>query len=79
MMTLLARDGTPTLVPSCSYALTAIGCVSRIYTDMAVFLIEDKRVAVQRSFGPTLLELQHLLRVPLWVNTPADSDTRQPS
>ncbi|MCW8306247.1 3-oxoacid CoA-transferase subunit B [Acidiphilium sp. PA] len=31
-----ARDGTPRLVERCTYPLTALGTVSRVYTDIAV-------------------------------------------
>jgi 3-oxoadipate CoA-transferase beta subunit len=65
MMMLLAPDGTPKLVPSCTYPLTAMGCVNRIYTDMAVFLVEDQDLAVHRVFGTTFAQLQELLDVPL--------------
>lgn len=37
MMELFARDGACKLVEACSYPLTGIGCVSRLYTDLAVF------------------------------------------
>jgi 3-oxoadipate CoA-transferase, beta subunit len=36
MMYAESRDGSPKLVPRCSYPLTAQGVVSRIYTDLAV-------------------------------------------
>ena len=65
MMTLLARDGAPKLVPSCTYPLTAIGCVKRIYTDMAVFHIDDKGILVNELFGTTFAQLQQLLDIPL--------------
>lgn len=35
MTTLLTRDGTSKVVKQCSYPLTGIGCVSRIYSDLA--------------------------------------------
>ena len=41
MMTLLAKDGTPKLVPECTYPLTGVGCVDRVYTDLATFEIAD--------------------------------------
>ncbi|SIR95278.1 3-oxoacid CoA-transferase subunit B [Micromonospora avicenniae] len=65
MMNLLSRDGTPKLVPECTYPLTGVGCVSRVYTDLAVFLIEDEGVAVRELFDCGFDELMHLLEVPL--------------
>ena len=40
MMELLTRDGQSKLVEQCTYPLTGLKCVSRIYTDYAVFQIE---------------------------------------
>lgn len=37
MMELLAKDGRSKLVETCSYPLTALGCVTRLYTDVAIF------------------------------------------
>ncbi|MER7444598.1 3-oxoacid CoA-transferase subunit B [Micromonospora avicenniae] len=65
MMNLLSRDGTPKLVPECTYPLTGVECVSRVYTDLAVFVIEDEGVAVRELFDCTFDELMHLLEVPL--------------
>ena len=39
MMTLFAKDGTAKLVPECTYPLTGVACVSRVYTDHGVFEI----------------------------------------
>ena len=39
-MELLTRDGKSKLVDQCTYPLTGLKCVSRIYTDYAVFQIE---------------------------------------
>lgn len=40
MMELLTKDGQSKLVKQCTYPLTGLGCVSRVYTDVAVFQIE---------------------------------------
>lgn len=37
MMDLFTKAGESKLVEQCSYPLTGIGCVSRVYTDVAVF------------------------------------------
>jgi 3-oxoadipate CoA-transferase, beta subunit len=65
MMTLLTRDGRPKLVPACTYPLTGLGCVSRVYTDLAVFLIESGQVVVRDLFGIGFGELTALLGIPL--------------
>lgn len=65
MMTLLTKDGKSKLVPSCSYPLTGVGCVTRVYTDKAVFLISDDGVRVRETFGVTFEELEQLIDVPL--------------
>ncbi|WP_460632419.1 3-oxoacid CoA-transferase subunit B [Leifsonia lichenia] len=65
MMTLFGKDGKSKLVPVCDYPVTGIGCVSRVYTDVAVFDIADGRVTVTDTFGITVAELQSRLDVPL--------------
>ena len=65
MMNLLSRDGTPKLVPECTYPLTGVGCVSRLYTDLAVFVIAPDGVAVRDLFGCTFEDLMNLLEVPM--------------
>lgn len=65
MMNLLTRDGQSKLVPECTYPLTGIGCVSRVYTDLAVFLIEPEGVVVRETHGVTFDELAELVAVPL--------------
>ena len=37
MMDLLTKTGESKLVPQCTYPLTGIGCVSRVYSDIAIF------------------------------------------
>jgi 3-oxoadipate CoA-transferase beta subunit len=65
MMDLLARDGSAKLVPECTYPLTGLGCVSRVYTDLAVFLIQAEGVVVRDLFGVGLADLADLVDVPL--------------
>ena len=57
MMTLFAKDGSSKLVDECSYPLTGVACVSRVYTDHGVFEITDECVRVRSSYGATLDEL----------------------
>ena len=65
MMTLLAKDGTPKLVGRCTYPLTGVGCVDRVYTDLAVFDVGPDGARVVDTFGITRDELTALLDVPL--------------
>jgi 3-oxoadipate CoA-transferase beta subunit len=65
MMGLLTRDGRSKLVPECTMPLTGIGCVSRVYTDHAVFLVEPDGVVVRDLFGITFADLQRMVEVPL--------------
>jgi 3-oxoadipate CoA-transferase beta subunit len=65
MMSLFAKDGTPKLVPSCSYPLTGVGCVDRVYTDLAVFDVTADGVLVRQTFGTSYDELAERLDVPL--------------
>jgi 3-oxoadipate CoA-transferase beta subunit len=65
MMSLLTRNGQSKLVPECTMPLTGVGCVSRVYTDHAVFLLEPQGVAVRNLFGISFSELQDLVEIPL--------------
>ena len=65
MMTLFAKDGTSKLVPECTYALTGVGCVTRVYTDLAVFEVGADGVRVRETFGTTVDELAARMPVTL--------------
>lgn len=65
LMTLQAKDGSPKLVPSCTYPLTGVGCVDRIYTDVATFEITADGVRVLATYGTDFGDLVDLLDVPL--------------
>jgi 3-oxoadipate CoA-transferase beta subunit len=65
MMSLLTREGVAKIVPACTYPLTGVACVTRVYTDLAVFSVTTGGVALRESFGPSYDELAGLLEVPL--------------
>jgi 3-oxoadipate CoA-transferase, beta subunit len=65
IMTLFDRAGASKLVRRCTYPLTGLRCVTRVYTDLAVFAIEDSGVRVVETFGTTVAELAGRLDVPL--------------
>jgi 3-oxoadipate CoA-transferase beta subunit len=65
MMSLFDRSGAAKLVPACTYPLTGLACVSRVYTDLGVFLLEPDGVRVRETHGTTAEELSARLEVPL--------------
>jgi 3-oxoadipate CoA-transferase beta subunit len=66
MMEHLTKSGEPKIVPDCSYPLTGVACVSRIYTDLAVLDITPQGMrVVDQVPGLTLAELQAVTAVPL--------------
>src|SRR5947208_10370154 len=66
MMEHLTKGGESKLVERCSYPLTGIGCVSRIYTDLAVIDVTPQGLKVVEAFnGLGFDELQRLSGVPL--------------
>ena len=72
MMDLLTREGQSKLVEACSYPLTGLACVSRIYTDHAVFDVGPEGASVVEMIdGLTLEALQGLTGVPLRMAMPA--------
>jgi 3-oxoadipate CoA-transferase beta subunit len=66
MMSLLTKSGESKIVEQCTYPLTAPACVSRIYSDMAVFEVTTEGLAVLSIVGGLQLsELQALTGVDL--------------
>jgi 3-oxoadipate CoA-transferase beta subunit len=66
MMEHLTKSGESKIVQRCSYPLTGIGCVSRIYTDLAVIDVTPQGLKlVEYVDGLTFDELQRLTGVPL--------------
>ena len=61
LMNLLTREGESKLVAECSYPLTGLRCVSRVYTDVGVFALGDKGARViELVDGVTLDEVREL-------------------
>jgi 3-oxoadipate CoA-transferase beta subunit len=72
MMNLLTREGGSKLVEQCSYPLTGLGCVSRIYSDLAVFdLGPDGASVIEMAEGMTLDNLRNLTGVELVMSAQA--------
>jgi 3-oxoadipate CoA-transferase beta subunit len=66
MMEHQARDGSSKIVPECTYPLTGIACVSRIYTDLAVLDVAPEGLVVREIVeGMSFDELQRITGVPL--------------
>jgi 3-oxoadipate CoA-transferase beta subunit len=66
MMDLLTKQGHSKLVPACSYPLTGIGCVKRVYTDLATFACTPQGLAVIDAVdGLSLDALSELVGLPL--------------
>ena len=66
MMEHLTKTGQSKIVAACSYPLTGIACVSRIYTDLAVIDVTPEGLKVVEMFGDIgFEELQALSGVPL--------------
>ena len=66
MMEHATKAGTSKIVPACTYPLTGIGCVSRVYTELAVLDITPAGVQVlDMAEGLTFDALQAATAVPL--------------
>lgn len=51
MMELFTKSGKSKLVTACTYPLTGLRCVNRIYTDYAVFEVGDAGIRVLATYG----------------------------
>ncbi|HET8601177.1 MAG TPA: 3-oxoacid CoA-transferase subunit B [Segeticoccus sp.] len=69
MMRLFDKQGRPKLVPECTYPLTGLACVSRVYTDLAVIDVGPDGATVRETFGATVDDLRRRLDVPLATRT----------
>jgi len=66
MMEHLTRSGESKLVESCTYPLTGLACVSRVYTDLAVIDVGPRgAVVVDMVEGLAFDQLQRVTAIPL--------------
>ncbi|MFD1560000.1 3-oxoacid CoA-transferase subunit B [Paraburkholderia silviterrae] len=66
MMELLTKQGESKLVSECSYPVTGVGCVGRVYTDIAAFDVTPEGLAVREIYSDIDFDaLQKLAGVPL--------------
>ena len=66
MMDLLTKQGQSKLVSQCSYPLTGIGCVKRVYTDLATLACTaNGLLVIDMVPGLTLEALSELIGLPL--------------
>ncbi|PLZ04444.1 3-oxoadipate CoA-transferase [Burkholderia sp. WAC0059] len=66
MMELLTKQGESKLVAECSYPVTGVRCVNRVYTDLAVFDVMSGGLAVREICSDIDFETLHKLAgVPL--------------
>jgi 3-oxoadipate CoA-transferase beta subunit len=57
IMSLFDRLGSPKLVPSCTYPLTGVACVTRVFTEHAVFSLRAGGVEIVETWGVTASSL----------------------
>ncbi len=66
MMDLLTRQGDSKVVARCSYPLTGIGCVKRIYSDLATLACTPEGLTlIDKVDGLTQAELERLVGLPI--------------
>jgi 3-oxoadipate CoA-transferase beta subunit len=66
MMEHLTKQGESKIVARCTYPLTGVACVNRIFTDLAVLDVTPRGLVVlERAEGLSFEELVELTRVPL--------------
>lgn len=67
----VTKKGAPKLVEECSFPLTGLACVTRVYTSLAVVDIIDGRFVLREKLaGISLAELQNLTGAELRITDP---------
>lgn len=73
MMDLLTKQGTSKVVKNCTYPLTGIACVKRIYSDLATLACTPQGLAlIDKVEGLTHAELEALVGLPIQRRNDAD-------
>ena len=68
MMDLLTKQGVSKVVEQCSYPLTGIGCVKRIYSDIATLACTPQGLRlIDMVEGLELVELEKLIGLQITV------------
>ncbi len=57
MTDLLTKTGESKLVAACTYPLTGVACVTRVYTDHAIFDVTPGGFAVREVFGDNTIDV----------------------
>ena len=74
----VAKDGSPKLVEACTFPLTGVGCVDRVYTSLAVIDIVDGRFVLREKLPAiSMEELQSVTGAPICLDG-AVADLRVP-
>lgn len=68
MMTLFTKTGEPKLVPACTYPLTGMNCVTRVYADLGVFELTARGVVISRTFGMDAQEIRARIPALRWAD-----------
>lgn len=78
MTDLFTRSGESKIVRECTYPLTGVGCVTRIYTDHAIFDVRASGLEVTELFGTnTIEELRRLTGLALGDATTTAAHSRE--
>jgi 3-oxoadipate CoA-transferase beta subunit len=66
----VTKNGEPKLVDRCTFPLTGVGCVTRIYTSHAVIDVKESRFVLREKLaGLSIKELQAMTGAPLEIES----------